>query len=140
LITQLVKHTDDRGFLVETLRRDNPDFSQFGQVYFIGDTNQGVIRAWHRHLKMDEWFCCVHGKAEFVLYDPESGNFSRYPLSADSPSLLYVPRQVFHGHKALADDTLILAICTEPYDKNNLDEERVPFDHFDYDWGATDDT
>jgi len=140
LIEQLTVHRDERGFLFEVLRCDKPSFSQFGQVYMIGDAKRGVIRAWHRHFKMDEWFCCVRGKAEFVLYNPDSGNFSRYLLSADSPSLLFVPRRVFHGHKASADDTLILAICTEPYNKNNLDEERVPFDYFDYDWEASNDT
>ena len=140
VIKQLTVHHDERGFLFETLRCDNPDFSQFGQVYFVGDARRGVVRAWHRHFKMDEWFCCVRGKAKFVSYNPDSGEYSEYLLSADSPSLLFVLRRIFHGHKALADNTLIVAICTEAYDENDLDEERVPLDYFDYDWEASDDT
>ena len=131
-------HRDGRGFLFEVLRRDEPNFSQFGQVYMIGDAKHGVVRAWHRHFRMDEWFCCVNGQVEFVLHDPDRGEFSRYVLSADSPSLLFVSRGVYHGHKALADNTLILAVCSEPYDRENVDEERVPFDHFDYHWESND--
>ena len=140
MLEPLTVHRDERGFLFEVLRCDNANFSKFGQIYFVGDATRGGIRAWHRHFKMDEWFCCVRGKAEFVLYNPDSSEYSKYLLSADSPSLLFVPRRAFHGHKALTDDTLIVAICTEPYDKDNLDEERVSFDHFDYDWEASDDT
>jgi len=137
-VEQLVIHKDERGFLFELLRNDNVNFSKFGQVYVIGNAKQGIIRAWHRHFKMDEWFCCVRGKARFALYDLDRKKFSTHVLCAETPTLLYVPRGIFHGHKALTDDTLIIAICTEAYSKDNLDEERVPFDHFDYDWEDND--
>ena len=136
MLESLTVHRDSRGFLFEVLRRDNPNFTKFGQVYFIGDAERGVVRAWHRHFRMDEWFCCVRGEVDFVLYDTASRAFSSFRLSGDSPGLLFAPREVFHGHKALSDDALILAVCTEPYDQTDRDEERVPPDHFQYDWGG----
>lgn len=132
---QLKLHSDDRGFLYEMLRSDNQNFSKFGQVYVIGDARRGIVRAWHRHFQMDEWFCCVSGKALFVSHDPETGGFAEHYLNSANPSLLYVPRLIFHGHQALTDDAVIVAICTEPYFHDRLDEERVPSDYFrDYQW------
>lgn len=101
----------------------------------IEDKTRGVVRAWHRHFKMDEWFSCVAGEALFVLHDPRKGTFEEHILSAAEPSVLYVPKLVFHGHQAFSDTAVILALCTEPYNPQVNDEERVPFDHFtDYSW------
>ena len=127
---KLTKHTDARGFVYEIFRRDNPQFTRFGQVYVVGDVTRGTVRAWHRHFKMDEWFCCVHGNVQFTLHDPEADTFTEHPLSGTEPSLLYVPRGVYHGHRVLSDGALTIAICTEPYDPTQKDEERVPADHF----------
>jgi dTDP-4-dehydrorhamnose 3,5-epimerase len=132
---KLILHTDDRGFLYEMLRCDNQHFTKFGQIYVIGDARRGVVRAWHRHFLMDEWFCCVSGEALFVLHDPQTGLFEEHYLTSVSPPLLYVPRLVFHGHQAFTDGAIIVAVCSEPYVKNRPDEERVPYDHFrDYQW------
>lgn len=134
-LKQLIVHRDERGFLFELLRNDNVNFSQFGQVYIIGDNKKGVVRAWHRHFKMDEWFCCIQGKALFVLYDPETKTFKEYDMPAGNPALLFVPRLHFHGHQALKENSIIIAICSEPYYKNKVDEERVAFDYFpEYRW------
>jgi dTDP-4-dehydrorhamnose 3,5-epimerase len=132
---ELAVHSDPRGRLYEIVRRDDPNYTQFGQVYVIEDARRGVVRAWHRHFKMDEWFSCVAGEALFVLHDPRTGEFSEHVLSAKKPASLWVPRLVFHGHQALTDDAVIVAICTEPYDPKVSDEERVSFDHFPgYTW------
>lgn len=39
---------DDRGFLMEMLRADDPIFERFGQVYITG-CKEGVAKAWHYH-------------------------------------------------------------------------------------------
>ena len=132
---QLKVHTDERGFLYELLRRDNQSFTKFGQAYVIGDARRGVVRAWHRHFKMDEWFCCVSGEALFVLHNPDTGGFEEHYLKGTGPSLLFVPRLIFHGHQACTDDAIIVAVCSEPYYQDRQDEERVPADHFPaYSW------
>lgn len=90
-IEPLVVHKDERGSLFELLRNDNVSFSKFGQVYIIGDTKRGTIRAWHRHFKMDEWFCCVSGEVLFVLYDPERGRFQEHYIAGEKDTpIVYV--------------------------------------------------
>jgi len=49
-IKQLRVNADDRGYLMEMLRRDDDIFEGFGQAY-ISLNYPGVIRAWHWHEK-----------------------------------------------------------------------------------------
>ncbi|HUW83274.1 MAG TPA: dTDP-4-dehydrorhamnose 3,5-epimerase, partial [Phycisphaerae bacterium] len=41
---------DERGWLMEVLRRDDEMFIQFGQVY-VTAAYPGVVKAWHYHKK-----------------------------------------------------------------------------------------
>jgi len=59
---------DSRGFLMEMLRKDDPIFEKFGQVYMTM-CRPGIAKGWHYHKKQDDHFVCVQGKALVVLYD-----------------------------------------------------------------------
>jgi dTDP-4-dehydrorhamnose 3,5-epimerase len=39
---------DDRGFLMEMLRSDWPEFKRFGQAYMTA-CYPGIVKAWHYH-------------------------------------------------------------------------------------------
>ena len=39
-VVPLIAHVDDRGYLIEILRSTDDHFTQFGQVYLVGDTTQ----------------------------------------------------------------------------------------------------
>ena len=47
-----------------------------------------------------------------------------------------VPPGVYHGWMALEDDTQLISVGSELYDPNNLDEVRVPYTSFGYDWSV----
>ena len=98
---------DERGFLMEILRADDPEFfTKFGQVY-ISATYPGVVKAWHYHQKQVDNFACVAGMVKLVLVDtrPESpthghqrvlpGNPEPDPGSGAEPRL---PRLEVHQH------------------------------------------
>ena len=75
---------DDRGFLMEILRADDPVFERFGQVYITG-CKEGVANAWHYHKEQTDHFVCVSGKALVVLYDerrdsPTHGEVNEFVL------------------------------------------------------------
>src|SRR5688500_2844217 len=60
---------DERGFLLEILRADDPDlFTKFGQVY-VSATYPGVVKAWHYHQRQVDNFACVAGMVKLVLVD-----------------------------------------------------------------------
>src|SRR3990167_6450996 len=69
---------DERGRLFEMLRRDEPLFEKFGQVYCTS-VNEGVVKGWHYHKKQVDNFVCVSGMIKLVIYDsrPRSAKIGR---------------------------------------------------------------
>ncbi|GIW43243.1 MAG: dTDP-4-dehydrorhamnose 3,5-epimerase [Candidatus Binatia bacterium] len=140
-LIELKPRVDDRGYLIKVLRADDPHFTKFGEVYIVGDFARGTVRAWHKHRVLWDYFHISHGAAKFALCDdrPDSPTYRQldeYVLSARNPSTLVVPPGVYHGWVALEDDTQLVSIASELYDPDNPDEERIPWNSFDYDWSV----
>jgi dTDP-4-dehydrorhamnose 3,5-epimerase len=138
-LIELKARVDDRGFLVKMLRADDKHFTKFGEVYIVGDFAKGTIRAWHKHERLWDYCHICHGAAKVALRDdrpasPTYEEINSFVLSARNPSTLVVPPGVFHGWMALEDDTLLVSVGSDLYDPANLDEVRVPFTSFGYDW------
>jgi dTDP-4-dehydrorhamnose 3,5-epimerase len=136
---------DERGYLMEMLRRDWEEFEQFGQVY-ITAVYPGVVKGWHYHKKQTDHFICVHGMAKVVLYDgrqesPTFGEVNEFFMGDLNPILLKIPPGVMHGFKGIGQDmTLIVNVPTELYNYNEPDEYRLPAhtDQIPYDWSRRD--
>ena len=41
---------DERGTIMHMLRRDDPHFLEFGEIYFT-TIYQGAVKGWHRHAR-----------------------------------------------------------------------------------------
>ena len=67
-IKRLKINVDNRGRLMEILRRDDEIFKKFGQVY-ITTAYPGITKAWHYHKLQSDNFTCITGKIKLVLYD-----------------------------------------------------------------------
>lgn len=137
----LTVHVDDRGYLMEVLRRYDPFFTKFGYLYAAGDNVRGIVRAFHKHLEMWEWFYCSQGSARYVLVDsrpdsPTHEKMNSITIGQRNPCVLVVPPGVFHGWVSLEDNTQIIAVGSEPYNPAALDEVRVPPDSFGVKWGV----
>lgn len=137
----LKKHCDDRGYVMEVLRRDAPHFMDFGQAY-ISTCYPGIIKAWHCHRKQTDHFCVLSGMAKIGFYDdrPESptrGEKMSVVIGDDNPLLVQIPPSVWHGQMCLGGTTsVLLNIPTHLYDYAAPDEERRdPFDPaIGFDW------
>jgi dTDP-4-dehydrorhamnose 3,5-epimerase len=133
--------SDERGRLMEILRRDDPEFIKFGQVYMT-TVLPGVVKAWHYHKLQTDSFACVQGKIRLALYDPRKdsathGEIQDFILSLEEPKLVQIPSGVYHGFKCLGGkEAIVVNIVTEPYNRASPDEYRVDaFDNdIDYDW------
>jgi dTDP-4-dehydrorhamnose 3,5-epimerase len=136
---------DERGRLMEILRRDEEMFSTFGQVY-LTTTYPGVVKAWHYHKMQDDHIVCVKGMLKLVLYDdrddsPTKGEINQFFIGDFNPALIRVPRMVYHGWKCISEEeALVINIPTEPYDHKNPDEYRLdPHDNnIPYSWERKD--
>ncbi|MDD3088544.1 MAG: dTDP-4-dehydrorhamnose 3,5-epimerase family protein [Candidatus Omnitrophica bacterium] len=132
---------DDRGRLMEILRRDDEMFQVFGQVYMT-TAYPGVVKAWHYHKKQTDNFTCIRGKMRLGLYDPRKdspsfGQTEEYVISLDNPMVVQIPPEVYHGFKCISDEeAVVINTVTRPYDPNDPDEYRVDAyeNDIDFDW------
>lgn len=132
---RLTVHEDDRGYLYEIVHATDSFVSQFGQVYLVGDRIERIVRAFHKHDALHDWFCIVKGAAKFVLVDdrhdsPTHEQVDMLVGSERSPSLIVVPPGVYHGWMSLEPDTILVSTASHVYNKESPDEVRVPPDHF----------
>ena len=138
-VVPLEPRVDDRGYLIEILRATDEHFTRFGQVYLVGDVTRGTIRAFHKHDVLWDFFFISHGSAKFALRDDRAdsstcGEMMTAVIGERNPSLIVVPPGVYHGWMALEDDTQMISIASEVYNRQQPDEVRVPPDSFGYVW------
>ena len=133
---------DERGWLMEILRCDDPLFEKFGQVY-LSTAYPNVVKAWHYHKIQTDNFTCVHGMMKVALYDAREDSPTYRALmeifvGEKNPVLIHVPPGVYHGFKAIGTETaFFVSIPTKPYNYKDPDEYRLPPDspEIPYDWG-----
>ncbi len=137
----LKPYADERGFLMELLRSDDPHFQKFGQAY-ISLNYPGVIRAWHWHDRQTDYWVVASGMVKAAMYDrregsPTFGKVQEAFLGENNRSLLVIPPGVAHGYKTIGDKpSLLINFPTEVYNRDQPDELRLPYDspEIPYDW------
>ena len=130
---------DERGKVMHMLRRDDPWFEKFGEIYF-SVVNPDAIKAWHLHKKMTLNYAVVSGQIMLVLFDartksPTRGRLQEISTGQEDYALVTVPPGVWNGFKGIAPAPSIVANCaTLPHDP----AEIVRIDPFSkdipYDW------
>ena len=143
-VKQLTRHADERGFLMELLRRDDPIFTKFGQCY-VSMNYPEVVRAWHYHKKQDDYFVVVKGMIKVGLFDmregsPTRGEVSELYLGDNNNIVLKIPAGVAHGYKTVGvEPSLLVNFPTEVYNREEPDEYRLPWntDQIPFDWDIT---
>ena len=133
LIKKLSFIPDERGRLIEILRRDDPLFEKFGQVY-LTTAYPGVIKAWHYHRLQTDYFAVLAGMARIVLYDNREnssthGRVDEFFAGEFNPLLIRIPPLVVHGFQSIGTREVLLLNCpTEPYNHQQPDEYRLPLE------------
>jgi len=132
---------DERGRLMEILRRDDGIFKSFGQVYMT-TALPGVVKAWHYHKLQDDYFTCIRGKMRLALYDarkksPTYKEVNEFTIGLDDPALVVIPKGVYHGFKCVSDEeAVVINTPTKAYNREKPDEYRIdPYENdIPYDW------
>ncbi len=132
---------DERGNLLEVLRRDDGIFSAFGQAY-VTSAYPDIVKAWHYHKKQDDYMAVISGMMKIVLYDSRSGSKTKgetneFYAGEKNPILIKIPAHVYHGFMCVSEhESIVLNIVTEPYNRDQPDEYRLAWDtsEIPYDW------
>ncbi len=140
-VIPLERIPDERGTIYHMLRRTDPHFIQFGEIYF-STVYPGVVKGWHRHREMTLNYACIWGRIKLVLYDEREssrtkGEIMEVFLGPDNYSLVSIPPEVWNGFKGMSEPYSIVANCsTHPHDRS-LSKRIDPFqNHIPYDWGV----
>ena len=142
-ITPLRKIPDERGMIMHMLRCDDPDFEQFGEIYF-STAYPGKIKAWHEHTRQVQNYAVVQGMIKLVLYDARQDSPTYQELmeiitGEDNYQRIRIPVGVINGFKAISIGTAIVANCaTIPHDPDEMIRYDPSGDKVPYDWDKID--
>jgi dTDP-4-dehydrorhamnose 3,5-epimerase len=140
-VVPLTRIADERGTVMHMLRRTDPHFLGFGEIYF-STVYRGVVKGWHRHEAMTLSYACVLGRVKVAIYDdregsPTRGELMEVFLGPDSYALLQIPPRVWNGFKGMTDPYAIVANCCTHVHDPARSERLDPFDnHIPYDWAV----
>ena len=124
-ITPLKILSDNRGKVMHMLRKDDPIFEKFGEIYF-STINHNAIKGWHLHKESSLNYCCVFGEVKLVLFDDRhesetKNTFQEIILSPNKYSLITIPPNIWNGFKGLHEGESIIANClTLPHNEREM--------------------
>lgn len=130
---------DERGKVMHMMRKDDPDFLSFGEIYF-STIYPGVIKGWHLHTKMILNYAVPYGTIKLVLYDDRPSSTTRGELQEifmgpENYCLVRIPPHVWNGFKGVGTTVAIVANCsTIPHDPTEIERKDPQDPSIPYRW------
>ena len=138
-IKPLKKIPDERGCIMHMLRRDDPLYEEFGEIYFSVVYPQ-VIKGWHIHNKMTLNYAVISGMIKLILYDdrdesPTKGNLMELFIGEDNYCLVKIPPLIWNGFKGIGSKKSIVAnLASIPHDPSEIERKDPLTNDIPYDW------
>ena len=138
-IRPLLQIPDERGKVMRMFRATDPDFREFGEVYF-SVVFPGAIKGWHLHHRMIINYAVPFGRIKLVLFDdrpnsPTRGQIQEIFLGQDAYQLVTVPPFVWNGFKGYGTTEALVCNCASIVHDPDEIERLDPFtDRIPYDW------
>ena len=139
IITPLKQIPDERGKVMHMLRKSDPHFKEFGEVYF-STIFPGVIKGWHLHSRMIINYAVVFGRIKLVCFDAREKSATKNEVQEifvgpDNYNLVTVPPGVWNGFKGCGTTESIVCNCSSIVHDPNEITRLDPFDKsIPYDW------
>ena len=132
----------DHGVITEVFRREwDPTGLPVVHIY-QSRLYTGALGAWSCHSQTTDRLFVNQGDIKIVLYDardesPTFGTLNELHAGDARPCLLVIPPGVWHGLQNLgAQEALVLNMPTNPYNYEDPDHYRLPYDtpEIPYSW------
>jgi dTDP-4-dehydrorhamnose 3,5-epimerase len=128
---------DERGTVMHMLRRTDPHFIEFGEIYF-STIYAGAVKGWHKHREMSLCYACVQGRIKLVVFDerdgsPTRGEINEFFLGPDDYALVIIPPDLWNGFKGMTD-AIVANCCTHAHDPSRSVRHDPFASHIPYDW------
>ncbi len=136
-IVPLKRFPDERGCVSHMLKRTDPHFREFGEIYF-SSIFPGVVKGWHIHDRMTINYACIVGNIKLVLFDEREGSKTRGEiqvvyLGERNYVLVTVPPGVWNGFMNVdVKESLVANCATIPHDPDEVRRldphgSRIPY-------------
>ncbi len=139
VVSPLQRIPDERGTLYHMLKRTDPHFKEFGEIYF-SSIYPGVVKGWHLHERMTINYTCIVGTLKVVLFDEREtsktrGEIQTIYLGPSNYVLVSVPPRIWNGLMNVGEVEAIVANCaTIPHDPTEVRRLDPHKNHIPYDW------
>lgn len=113
---QLKKISDERGYLVETIKES------IGGQSFFSTTKTGITRGNHFHTRKIERFCVIQGEAEIKMRIIGTNKILSFKVKGENPSTIDMPIWFTHNITNIGENELLtLYWCNEIFDAKDSD-------------------
>ena len=102
-----------------------------GQINISHVNSTKHIVAWHKHNIQTDYWCCIKGSFKVGLATKDEGAEFVY-LSDKMPQILDIPPGIYHGYKALENNSIMMYYLSEKYDPS--DEIKLKPGAFGENW------
>lgn len=136
-LIKLTVNADDRGYLIKDITKDITVKHKILEHYLVINP-QPMIRGFHLHYQLWDFFSIIQGRAKFILIDARTeidgkrnesyGKYMEFILTDKLPTTIIVPPGVFHGWQSLDPNTILSSSGSEWYD--STDEMRINYNSF----------
>jgi dTDP-4-dehydrorhamnose 3,5-epimerase-like enzyme len=113
-------------------------FAGVRRFYMVANHCQGFVRAWHAHRREAKYVFVTSGAAIVGAVEiddwekpSKTAHVHRHVLSANKPSILYIPAGYANGFKSLANDTTIIFFSTASMEEARNDDVRYDARYWD---------
>lgn len=126
---------DDRGSVSFV---NDFDFAGVKRFYTVANHRAGFVRAWHAHRREAKYVTVTRGAALVgaVRVDEweapsRDARVHRHVLSAQRPSVLYIPAGYANGFMSLTEDATLMFFSTSTLEESRGDDVRYDARHWD---------
>src|SRR3989344_3232709 len=103
------------------------DFKNVKRFYQVENHQKGFIRAWHGHKKEDKYVYVASGSALVGVVNLVTNEVERFVLTADKPTILWVPPNSANGFMNLTDNTIVIFFSSHTLQESTKDDLRFPY-------------
>ena len=108
-------HGDERGQLIALEEFSDIPF-KIKRVYFMYDTQPGVVRGHHAHRNLEQILVCIHGSCKVRL----DNGMEKKVVPLEKPyEGLYIASNMWREMFDFSSDAVLLVFASELYDEND---------------------
>ena len=119
-------HGDARGQLIALEEFKDIPF-HIKRVYYLYDTNPGVVRGMHAHKSLEQILICIHGSCKVKLDDGKENKI--VPLERPYEGV-YIAHNVWREMFDFSEDAVLLVLASELYDEGDYIRDYETFLNF----------